>query len=162
MFVPRHVCAQTCLGTNMYGHKRVWAQTTCIWAQTCMGTNVYGHKQHVYGHKRVWAQTCMGTNVSGHKHVWAQTCMGTNVSGHKRVWAQTWWNPLEYNLQLMLGKRMPRYGINALTLNLSNIYLSNICPYKYICIYLYYHIHIFVCIFYICSAPFLVNFLLII
>ena len=64
-----------CLGTIMFGHNRVWAQS-------CLGTNVSGHKY-------VWAQMCLGTNVSGHKHVWAQTCLGTNMCGHKRVWAQT-------------------------------------------------------------------------
>ena len=31
-----------------------------VWAQSCLGTNVSGHK-------RVWAQTCVGTNVCGHK-----------------------------------------------------------------------------------------------
>ena len=49
-----------------------------VWAQSCLGTNVCGHK-------RVWAQTCVGTNVCGHKRVWAQTCVGTNVCGHGRV-----------------------------------------------------------------------------
>ena len=79
-FLPRHDCDHTiiiitCQGTNVYGHKYVWAQT-------CVGTNVSGHKH-------VWAQTCVGTSVCGHKRVWAQTCLGINVSGHKRVWAQT-------------------------------------------------------------------------
>ena len=55
----KHVRAQTCVGTNVCGHKHVWAQS-------CLGTNVCGHK-------RVWAQTCVGTIV------WAQSCMGTNV-----------------------------------------------------------------------------------
>ena len=66
-----------CLGTimsghksNMYGHKRVWAQM-------CLGTNMCGHKcvwaQNVSGHQCVWAQTCVGPVV------WAQSCMGTNV-----------------------------------------------------------------------------------
>ena len=64
-----------CLGTNVCGHNRVWAQS-------CVGTNVYGHK-------RVWAQSCVGTNVSGHKRVWAQSCVGTIMCGHNRVWAQT-------------------------------------------------------------------------
>ena len=49
-----HVRAQTCVGTNVSGHKHVWAQM-------CLGTNVFGHK-------RVWAQSC------GLKFVWAQTC----------------------------------------------------------------------------------------
>ena len=49
---------------------------------TCQGTNVFGYKH-------VWAQTSVGTNVSGHKRVWAQTSVGTNVCGHKRVWAQS-------------------------------------------------------------------------
>ena len=48
-----------CLGTNMCGHKRVWAQS-------CLGTIVSGHN-------RVWAQSCLGTIV------WAQVCMGTIV-----------------------------------------------------------------------------------
>ena len=43
-----------------------------VWAQTCVDTNVCGHK-------RVWAQMCVGTNVCGHKRVWAKVCMGTNV-----------------------------------------------------------------------------------
>ena len=83
----------SCLGTNVSGHERVWAQM-CL-AQMCVGTNVSGHK-------RFWEQSCMGTIVSGHKRVWAQTCLGTNMSGHKCVWAQscgpnhvwvqTWWN----------------------------------------------------------------------
>ena len=74
MFLPRHDCDQTimtCQGTNVSGHKHVWAQS-------CLGTNVCGHN-------RVWAQTCLGTIVSGHNRVW--------VSGHIRVgtfvWAQS-------------------------------------------------------------------------
>ena len=51
-----------------------------------MGTNVSGHK-------RVWAQTCVGTNVSGHNRVgtimWAQVCMGTNVWPPLGVYAHT-------------------------------------------------------------------------
>ena len=43
-----------------------------------LGTNVSGHK-------RVWAQICLGTNVSGHKRLWAQTCLGINVCGHSHV-----------------------------------------------------------------------------
>ena len=70
-----------CLGTNVCGHK-------CVWAQVCLGTSVSGHKRcvgtNVSGHNRVWAQMCLGTSVSGHKR-----CVGTNVSGHNRVWAQT-------------------------------------------------------------------------
>ena len=86
-----HVRAQMCLGTNVFGHKRVWAQTSVgtiecghkrVWAQTCLGTIVCGHK-------RVRAQTCVGTNVCGHNRVWAQSCEGTNVYGHKRVLAQS-------------------------------------------------------------------------
>ena len=68
-----------CLGTNVYGHNRVWAQS-------CVGTIVSGHK-------RVWAQTCLGTIVSGHNRVWAQSCLGTIVwaqsCGLKYVWAQS-------------------------------------------------------------------------
>ena len=30
------------------------------------------HGTNVSGHKRVWAQTCVGTIVCGHKRVWAQ------------------------------------------------------------------------------------------
>ena len=76
-----HVSVQTWLwprdlGTNMCGHKRVWAQT-------CWGTIMCGHKL-------VWAQTCLGTNVCGHKHVWAQSCVGTNVCGHNRVGSIVW------------------------------------------------------------------------
>ena len=41
----------SCCGTNVPGHKRVWAQTS-------LSTNV---SEHVCGHKRVWAQSC-GTN----------------------------------------------------------------------------------------------------
>ena len=87
----KHVWAQMCVGTNVCGHNRVWAQTcvgtnVCghkrVWAQTCVGTNVCGHK-------RVWAQSCVGTIVSGHKRVWAQSCLGTIVSGHNRVWAKS-------------------------------------------------------------------------
>ena len=48
-----------CLGTNVCGHKHVWAQTF-------LGKNVSGHK-------RIWTQTCLGTIM------WAQACMGTNV-----------------------------------------------------------------------------------
>ena len=81
----------SCWGTNVPGHKRVWAQL-------CLGTNVSGHKRVwaqtclrtiISGHNHVWAQSCLGTIVSGHNHVWAQSCLGTNVCGHKRVWAQT-------------------------------------------------------------------------
>ena len=39
----------TCQGTNVSGHKRVWAQT-------CLGTNV-------------WVQMCLGTNLCEHKRV---------------------------------------------------------------------------------------------
>ena len=63
-----------CLGTNMCGHKRVWAQTS-------VGTNVCGHN-------RLWAQMCEGTNVCGHNRVWAQTCVGTIVCTGTIVWAQ--------------------------------------------------------------------------
>ena len=44
----------------------------------CLGTNMCGHKC-------VWAQSCVGTNVCGHNRVWAQSCLGTIVSGHNRV-----------------------------------------------------------------------------
>ena len=60
-----------CLGTNVCGHK-------CVWAQSCVDTNVCGHK-------RVWAQSCLGTIVCGHNRVWAQSCLGTDVSGPNRV-----------------------------------------------------------------------------
>ena len=46
--------AQSCLGTNLCGHKRVWAQS-------CVGINVCGHK--VSGHNRV------GSSMYGHKRV---------------------------------------------------------------------------------------------
>ena len=72
----------SCWGTNVPGHK-------CVWAQTCLGTNVSEYHIIMSRHNRFWAQTCLGTKVSGHKRVWAQTCLGTNVSGHKLVWAQT-------------------------------------------------------------------------
>ena len=62
MFLPRYDCDHTII--------------------TCQGTNVSGHK-------RVWAKSCLGTNVSGHNRVWAQSCLGTIVSGHHRVWAQS-------------------------------------------------------------------------
>ena len=65
-----------CLGTNMCGHKRVWAQSS-------VGTNVCGHK--LVWDKRVWAQSYVGTNVCGHNRVWAQTCLGTIVCAHNRV-----------------------------------------------------------------------------
>ena len=48
----------------------------------CLGTNVSGHN-------RVWAQSCLGTIVSGRNRVWAQSRLGTIVSGHNRVWAQS-------------------------------------------------------------------------
>ena len=94
-----HVCVQTWLwlhdyitrqGTNVCGHKRVWAQTF-------VGTNVCGHKNvwaqkfvatKMSGHKRLWAQKCLDTNVSEHKRVCAQKCLGTNLSEHKRLLAQ--------------------------------------------------------------------------
>ena len=44
----------------------------------CLGTNVSGHN-------RVWAQSYLGTIVSGHNRVLAQSCLGTIVSGHSRV-----------------------------------------------------------------------------
>ena len=65
----------SCWGTNMPGHRRVWAQS-------CLGTIMSGHKC-------VWAQSCLGTIMSGHSRVWAQSCLGTVVSGHSRVWAQS-------------------------------------------------------------------------
>ena len=65
-----------CLGINVSGHNRVWAQS-------CLGTIVSGHNR--VGHNRVWAQSCLGTIVSGHNRVWAQSCLGTVVSGHSRV-----------------------------------------------------------------------------
>ena len=40
----------SCWGTNVPWHRRVWAQIKCVWAQSCLGTVV-------------WAQSCMGTNV---------------------------------------------------------------------------------------------------
>ena len=45
---------------------------------SCWGTNVSGHK-------RVWAQSCLGTNVSGHKLVWAQMSLGTNVEERRNI-----------------------------------------------------------------------------
>ena len=64
-----------------------------VLVQTCLGTNVSGHKH-------VWVQTCLGTNVPGRSHVvtvvWSQTCLGavmwSQSCGHNHVWAQTWWN----------------------------------------------------------------------
>ena len=48
---------------------------------SCWGTNVPGHR-------RVWAQSCLGTIMSGHNHVWAQSCgpsrVGPIMYGHKR------------------------------------------------------------------------------
>ena len=109
----KHVWAQSCVGTNVCGHKRVWAQTcvgtnVCghnhVWAQSCLGTIVCGHN-------RVWAKSCLGQIVSGHNRVWAQSCVGTIVCGHNRVWAQScglnhvwaqsWWNRVWY-IQLSL------------------------------------------------------------
>ena len=86
MFLPRHDCDHTiitCQGTNVSGHKHVWAQT-------CVGTIVSGHK-------RVWAQSCLGTIVSRHNRIWAQSCLGTIV------WAQVCmgtivWSPNESRL----------------------------------------------------------------
>ena len=45
---------------------------------SCWGTNLSGHK-------RVWVQSCLGTNLSGYKSVWAQTCLGTVMYGLNRV-----------------------------------------------------------------------------
>ena len=74
----KHVWAQTYLGTNVSGHKRVWVQ-------------------YLPGHKSVWAQTCLDTNMSGRKRVWAQMCLGPKhvwgqefMSWNKRVLAQTY------------------------------------------------------------------------
>ena len=47
----------------------IWAQScicTIVWVLSCMGTNVSGHKRvwakrvwaHVCGHKHIWAQSC--------------------------------------------------------------------------------------------------------
>ena len=44
----------------------------------CLGTVMYVHDH-------VWAQTCLGTNVSGHKCDVARTCVLTNVARHSRV-----------------------------------------------------------------------------
>ena len=71
MIVSGHI---SCWGTNVSGHKRVWA---VIYVHNHVGTIVC--------HNHVWEQTCVGTNVCGHKRVWAQTCLGTNMSGHKRL-----------------------------------------------------------------------------
>ena len=46
------IVVQANLGTYESGYKM------------CEGTNVSGHKH-------IWAQTCLGTNVSGHKRIWA-------------------------------------------------------------------------------------------
>ena len=80
-FLPRHDCDHTvitCQGTNMCGHKYVWAQM-------CVGTNVCGHKREL----RDWAQTCVGTNVSGHNRVGSSMCrhkrVGSSMCRHKRV-----------------------------------------------------------------------------
>ena len=43
----------------------------------CLGTNMCGHK-------RMWAQASVGTNVCGHKRVWAQSCVGTIVPTHNQ------------------------------------------------------------------------------
>ena len=59
-----------CLGTNVCGHKHVWAKT-------CLSTNVPGHK-------RVWTQTCLGTNV------WAQTCLDTIVWAQVCMFTNVW------------------------------------------------------------------------
>ena len=74
----------SCWGTNVPGHRRVWAQIKCVWAQSCLGTIVSGHNC-------VWAQSSLGTIVSGHNRVWAQSC------GPNHVWAQTWWNRDAHN-----------------------------------------------------------------
>ena len=88
----------SCWGTYMPGHGRVWAQIKCVWAQSCLTTIMSGHNSVwaqswlgtiVSGHNRVWAQSCLGTIVSGHNRVWAQSCLGTIVSGHNRVYAQS-------------------------------------------------------------------------
>ena len=80
MIVPGY---NSCRGTNMSGHRRVWAQTclgTVMYGLNRVGTVMYDCVHHVmYGH--VWAQ------MSGHKHVWAQSCMGTNMYG-LIVWVQ--------------------------------------------------------------------------
>ena len=50
-----HVCAHTCLGTIMYVHKRVLAQTsaeTCVWEQAC-----YWHNREVSAYKLL--TTCL-------------------------------------------------------------------------------------------------------
>ena len=48
------------------GLNRVWAviygHNYCVWAQTCVGTNVCGNK-------RVWALTHLGTSVPWQRHV---------------------------------------------------------------------------------------------
>ena len=68
----------SCWGTNVPGHRRVWAQIKCVWAQSSLGTIVSGHNL-------IWAQSCLGTIVSGHNLIWAQSCLGTIVSGPNRV-----------------------------------------------------------------------------
>ena len=76
LFLPNfnHVWAQSCLGTNVSGHKRVWAQI-------CLGPNVSGHKR-----------TCLSTYVCGHKRVWG-TVVWAQSYGANHVWAQTRWKP---------------------------------------------------------------------
>ena len=82
MIVPGY---NSCRGTNMSGHKRVWAQTclgTVMYGLNRVGTVMYDCVHHVmYGH--VWAQICLGTIMYGYKHVWANR-VGSIMYGHKR------------------------------------------------------------------------------
>ena len=54
----------SCWGTNVPGHKRVWAQIKCVGAQTCPGTNVSGHNR---------VGTIESAQLCGLMYVWAQT-----------------------------------------------------------------------------------------
>ena len=116
----------SCWGSNVSGHKRVWAQTCLgtnvsghnhVWVQTCLGTVMYGLNRVgtiMSRHKRVWSQSCLGTIVPGPKRVWAQTCLGTNVSGHKHVWGQTCVGPVLW-AQSRMGTNVVEPPANSTT-----------------------------------------------
>ena len=140
-FLPRHDCDHTiitCQGTNLSGHKRVWAQTCVgtnvsrhkrVWAQKCVGTNISGHN-------RVWVQTCMGTIiVGGHKLVCAQSCVCTNVSGHNRVGSSMYGHKRVVSGEnLMSMKSISMFHIMLGFKNEHKIYILILLVYSYFCL----------------------------
>ena len=70
-FLPRHDCDHTiitCQGTNVSGHKHVWAQSCLVTGHNLVGSSMYGHKHVVSVLKGGTDQCHSKWNDIGHTH----------------------------------------------------------------------------------------------